>query len=84
MRPWRHIVRVHFTDGTPPRRVTSQSINGAKKTAIRAERMTGNKSKQLRAGQAVDEGHAGTDGEYCPICKSKRNLFEDTPEENLA
>jgi hypothetical protein len=40
--------RVFFTDGTPPRDVTATSAEAAKRTALYAERVTGNRTKRLR------------------------------------
>lgn len=45
--------RVTFTDGTtPPRDVIAATEEGAKQTAVYAERVTGNKSRRLKAKSA--------------------------------
>lgn len=44
-----YVYRVHFSNGTPPRHVYARTAEGAMRCAASAERVTGNKSKQLRA-----------------------------------
>lgn len=47
---YRYRYRVHFTpEGTPPRDVTASSAEAARLCALRAERLTGNKTRGLRA-----------------------------------
>lgn len=44
--------RVFFGEGTPCRDVTASTEEAAKRTAVRAERLIGNKQRRLRAGSA--------------------------------
>lgn len=44
-----YVYRVTFSNGTPPRHVYATSAESAGRTGLMAERVTGNKSKGLRA-----------------------------------
>src|SRR5579871_5030061 len=46
--PQSYRYRVFFTDGTPYREVTARTDDGARRTAVYAERVTGNKNRKLR------------------------------------
>jgi hypothetical protein len=68
--------RVFFTDGTPPRDVTATSAEGAKRTALYAERVTGNRNKVLRVLSAKRLWAVGW--------QTQRTLFEEGPTDERA
>lgn len=81
MSSWRHRFRVTMVTGKS-RDVMSQSPDGARRTAERAQRVVGYKGLDCKAtGPGVDLGHIGSDAAYCPICTRAASLFDATPKE---
>jgi hypothetical protein len=63
--------RVYFTDGTPPRDVIARTAKGARRTAIYAERVTGNPARKLAVLRVEQLWEVGW--------RAQSDLFPETP-----